>query len=758
MDLAQKPVYKLDLAAGTSVVNLTTPLVEGDDRAQTFTLELTDKGDPANLNGYSVTAYFGRGKTADAEADTIPVPGTVSGNVATITLTESCYSRSCYFSMPIRLSNGATGQKRTYLIVRGTVVKSVDGTIIDPDGSVPSLDDLFAQIAVMERSRQAAEEATEEALAAAARADEAREGIQGDLAALTEDIAAIDSPVQTAYVSGNITNGGTVNTTSTTRIRSAKPILITGGMRWTIDEQYRASVAIYNDAAFTAANFAGFVGGSTSQMYYGDIFIPAEYTGKYMGIRIEKYGHETENISGDLATIGEYVKLHDLSEVLSVGNFRQHYGDDLHNVLSANNYRQYVTDDNRQFLPIRRASSFDWNWGTTILEGGEERDAIRGALTNLLPVAPNTAILNASPAVDHKDRQFDVYVAEFTDGVFVKRTKIDSGTIHTTDSETTGVKLLAVYPSSITVEMTSTNLMTNFAVGFVGNIIPGDGQRPKYVAFGASTTVGAVQHMNNKSVTYSPYAFPDYIGQILGLDTTNLGNGTTGFIARDDGAKPNFMDAIYNNPDVLAEADLITLMFGYGNDKTAELPFGAWDDYFPYDEVGAFFVEGNATVNKNGITRMLENGATLMGCLNWCIKWIGEHYPKATLVCLFGAPSGNGDYKVEVITNAAAGAGTTNVPSHKISVQGKELDEETDMNVAVDTLRKMLNIPIINLFNDGLPFSYYNTKATNDDGTYAVFSTKGTADAPVWNSHPNEVGYLMYARYLAGRVSEYFKH
>lgn len=204
MDLAQKPVYKLDLAAGTSVVNLTTPLVEGDDRAQTFTLELTDKGVPANLDGYSVTAYFGRGKTAEAEADTIPLSGTVSGNVATITLTESCYSRSCYFSMPIRLSNGATGQKRTYLIVRGTVVKSVDGKIIDPDGSVPSLDELFAQIAVMERTRQAAEEATEEALAAAAKADEAREGIQGDLATLTKDIARNTAPPIVPTATGSI--------------------------------------------------------------------------------------------------------------------------------------------------------------------------------------------------------------------------------------------------------------------------------------------------------------------------------------------------------------------------------------------------------------------------------------------------------------------------------------------------------------------------------------------------------------------------
>lgn len=204
MDLAQKPVYKLDLAAGTSVVNLTTPLVEGDDRAQTFILELTDKGSPANLNGYSVTAYFGRGKTAEAESDTIAVPGSVSGNVATITLTESCYSRSCYFSMPIRLTNGTTGQKRTYLIVRGTVVKSVDGTIIDPDGSVPTLDDLFAQIAVMERSRQAAEEATEEALAAAARADEARAGIQDNLATLTQEIDRNTAPPIIPTATGEI--------------------------------------------------------------------------------------------------------------------------------------------------------------------------------------------------------------------------------------------------------------------------------------------------------------------------------------------------------------------------------------------------------------------------------------------------------------------------------------------------------------------------------------------------------------------------
>ena len=493
-----------------------------------------------------------------------------------------------------------------------------------------------------------------------------------------------------------------------------------------------------------------FVGESTSELYGGEIFIHPKYTGKYMGIRIAKHGHENENISGDLATIGEHVKLHDMSKVLSAGNFRQHYGDDV-----------------RQFLPIRRASSFDWNWGTSILASGEEISAIRGALTNLIPVSKNTAILNASPALDNKEREFNVYVAEFTDDTFVKRTKIDSGAIHVTTSETNSIKLLAVYPSSITVEMTSTNLMNNFAVGFVGNIVPGDGQRPVYVAVGASTTVGAVHHFTGTSVTYSPYAFPDYIGQVMGLETYNLGIGTTGFMARNGGESPNFMDVIYNNAEILKKADLITLMFGYGNDGASAvgLPFGVWDDYYPYDAEEQFFTPipdgaDSATTkaikeaNMAGIATMVSGGATLMGCLNWCIKWIGEHYPKATLVCLFGAPSGNYDYPVHVVDNTANDAGTRGVSPYKIAVSR----DGSSWNDNIETLRKKLNIPIINLFADGLPFSYYSTVAKDEDGQYAIFSTKGTAETPIWNSHPNEAGYLIYARYLAGRVSEYFKH
>lgn len=735
MAIAVQMDYTVDLCKPVHLIQMDVPFFTGDKNAHRFHVKLMRNGCAINVSGITATGYMVR-----ADKQTVVWNGETDGCDIYLTMPASCYAVAGRFRLLLRVTLDDTIE--TALWVEGSVRESTTEVIVDPGTTLPSIEELIAQIAAMEQ-------ATEEARKAAAEADTVREGIQGDLATLSEKqsdteaaVDAIDSPISTEYISGNITNGGTVNTSSTTRIRSAKPILITGGMRWSVSEPYRASVAIYNDAAFTSSNFAGFVGGSTSAMYSGDISIPAKYIGKYMGIRIEKYEHETENISGDLATISEYVKLHDISKVLSAGN-----------------HHPYTAEDFGQFLPIRRASSFDWEYGQFVMYDGREGPNAQAARTVLLEVSRYTTIVNRSPDLDHLGREFHVYVVEYdAEKQFIKRTRLYSGALLVTVENTAYVRLLAIYPSPLEIAMSGTNLLKNFSVGFVGNIAPGDGQRPVYVAFGASTTVGAVHHMDNKSVTYTHYAFPDYIGQILGLETYNFGNGTTGFMARDGGAKPNFMDAIYSNHDTLKDADLITLMFGYGNDKAAKLPFGEWDDYFPYDEVGAFFVSGETAANKAGITTMLSNGATLMGCLNWCIRYIGTNYPKATLVCIFGAPSGNGDYKVEVIANAAAGAGTTNVSSHKISVQGKKLDEETDMNVAVDTLRKMLNIPIINLFNDGLPFSYYSTMAMDESGKYAIFSTKGSQDSPEWNSHPNEAGYLMYARYIAGQVSRYFKH
>lgn len=191
MGLDQNLHYKFELTGGTSIVNLTTPLVAGDEDAQTFRIELLANGEAATLTNTTCSGYFARAKTQDADADTLYVSGSISGNVATLTLTESCYSRNCYFALAIRLTS-TNEQKRTVMIVRGVVLKSIDGELTDPDGSIPTVDELLAQIAVLERTIDSAEEATDAANAAAEAANSAA------VTAVTEARAAIEELSETA--------------------------------------------------------------------------------------------------------------------------------------------------------------------------------------------------------------------------------------------------------------------------------------------------------------------------------------------------------------------------------------------------------------------------------------------------------------------------------------------------------------------------------------------------------------------------------
>ena len=565
--------------------------------------------------------------------------------------------------------------------------------------------------------------------------------------ALTNLAPTVPDTVKTSFVSGSITNGGTANTSSTNTIRTETPFKITAGMFWEVDPLYRASVAVYESAEFSESSFIGFVGTDNSALYAGTIFIPADMVGKYMAIRIRKYGHTSDDISGEVATIGNYVKLHDRSTVATDAKIQDS-----------------LQDRATTYLPYRNASSFVWEIGKSIRSNGSEADSDLGATTLMLPIRGGETIVNESASADNSDKPLYLFVSEYKAGTFQKRTAVGSGNAYTFAEDSDGLRLSYMYTSDNPETMSGERLKTYFGVRLMANIAPGDGQRLVYAAFGASTTIGAIHHYTGISTTRSPYAFPNYIGQILGLETYNLAHGTTGFMARDDGKQPNFMDMIYGSSEILSRANLITIMFGYGNDKTRGLPFGSWDDYYPYDEEEYFYTEGDTVGNEAGVTAMLAGGATLMGCLNWCIKWIGEHYPKAILVCLFGAPSLNHEYPVTVVANSDPSAGTTGVSPQKITVTVADSNPptpkpETSTNgTTVNTLRQKLNIPIINLAEEAMPFSYYSSVATEQDGTYSIFSTAGTQANPKWNSHPNDAGYLMYARFLAGKISEYFHH
>lgn len=571
-----------------------------------------------------------------------------------------------------------------------------------------------------------ATQAQELADAAIASIPEDYSTLSATVVSLKNSLEGIDCTDPTGYISGSITNGGSTST-SNTQIRSAAPIMVSQGMWLTVDDAYEVGVAIYNAKGFTTSNFWKFLAGNSSTWQSGTIIIPNTYIGKYIGVRIRKVGHTSDDISGDVSTIENYVKLFNPSTVVTSKIFPY-----------------YLEDRVKQFIPVRTPSAFWWVFGKNILANGTENNNTSAAHTEKINIKQYTTIINNSPATDADDHTFNVYVCEYVDSTFSSRTQINSGAVYTTKEDTTSIILLASYPGDESVIMTSTRLMTNFRIGFQGNPVSGDGMTASYGAIGASTTIGAVHHYSGQSVTYSPFAYPDYIGQVMGGNAINLGQGTVGFMARDNGLKPNFMDICYNNVETLKNMDLITLMFGYGNDQTAGLPFGSWDDYFPYDSVEEFFVPGETAANQAGITAMLEAGATLCGCLNWCIKFLGENCPKAILLPIFGAPSVNADYAITIIDNPDP----TGTSPNKIQVA-----DRTNSNAEqIDILRQHLNIPFINMWTDGAPFSYFASYATEADGTYSIFSTKGTPENKTWNSHPNETGYLLYARYLAGQI------
>ena len=279
--------------------------------------------------------------------------------------------------------------------------------------------------------------------------------------------------------------------------------------------------------------------------------------------------------------------------------------------------------------------------------------------------------------------------------------------------------------------------------------LPG-GQTPLFVSLGASTAAGSVHHFTGQGLSRTEFLFSRYVARAVGMELADLTVGTTGFLARGTkGTSGNFMDQIYHNDAALRRARLITLVFGYGNDRAAGLPIGDYDDYYPYDEEG-YHPEG-----LEGIRVMLDKGVTLMGCLNWCIKGCRERYPRATLIPILGAPSINKGRAVQVAENPD---GERPGRAGRKLVFADPYQEGSDfarLSREFDRLMAALGMCGVNMLREGMPFIWYRAMARDPDGRYAIFSTKGPEEDPsawVWNSHPNDDGYHEYARYVAGKV------
>lgn len=433
-----------------------------------------------------------------------------------------------------------------------------------------------------------------------------------------------------------------------------------------------------------------------------------------------------------------------------------------------------VAMDISEIIPTFTGASFEWTYGKYINAPGGAgiTDVAGAALTDYVEIDPGSVIVNSTPDYDvDSSTPCYVYAAFFAGDEYLKRVPLHGEYNHmcTAPDTVTHVRFCYGHTSSLgiraTKELTGRYFSVKMSARAKKEHLIVDASMPLYVAFGASTTEGAVWHFDGLPYTDSKYDYPRYVGNALGLRTINRAIGGTGLISRTTNYDlDNMMDNIFKasgrnlsdssydaSADILADAALITLTSAWGNDATvANFTIGSYDDYYPYDEDG-YHPSGNA-----GVPVMIEKGATWFGCLNWCIKWLGDHYPKAQLVLMFGRLSDNTRRTITMTENSTPeGQGS---PKYKLNFANQSTTL-INMSENVRLLTSKLNIKLINWFDDGLPWTYYGTQAKNEDGTLALFSQTGdSSDPSTWvpNVHPNDDGYLMFARYITGRISELF--
>lgn len=166
MPITSQFSYTTDLARGVTITPLGQLLFTGDKNGDTFRITVTDAGAAVDLSGASVQAYLMR-----ADHVTVPVTGSVEGNVAVVTLPSSCYAAAGRFVLVVKLST--SDSLHTIFAAEGAVVRSSTDTVADAEGVIPSLTELLAQIAVMEQATASAKTAASAANTAASSANTA---------------------------------------------------------------------------------------------------------------------------------------------------------------------------------------------------------------------------------------------------------------------------------------------------------------------------------------------------------------------------------------------------------------------------------------------------------------------------------------------------------------------------------------------------------------------------------------------------------
>ena len=177
--------HRVELRAHASVRFYETPLQYGDKNAHVWRCDVVDDGTPVDMTGYTVTLFAKRADGVTAG----PVEGTAANGYVTATLTPACYAVPGDLTLVLRAAvTGGDAETITLAILHAKVSRDTTDTVVDPDGVVPDLTQLLAQIQAMELATGAANDAAEYA---EAQGDYAKEmGDDADEAATAATTAA----------------------------------------------------------------------------------------------------------------------------------------------------------------------------------------------------------------------------------------------------------------------------------------------------------------------------------------------------------------------------------------------------------------------------------------------------------------------------------------------------------------------------------------------------------------------------------------
>lgn len=197
---------RIDVDAEIQMTPLKSLYASGDKNAHIFELSLYRGAEEMDLSGASAQGYFIR-----ADGCTVPIAGTISGNIVTLTITEGCYYVVGNFNLIIKVSIGES--RKSVFWGNGYVVRSMTDAIVDEENVIPSLDELLAQISAAESAAKAANQAASAAKSAATSARQAASAANTNASAANSAANAATSAASAASAAATKIDDMTITAT-----------------------------------------------------------------------------------------------------------------------------------------------------------------------------------------------------------------------------------------------------------------------------------------------------------------------------------------------------------------------------------------------------------------------------------------------------------------------------------------------------------------------------------------------------------------